>query len=164
VAAVQPSASFTATRISAIHGIHGGRRAAGNQPARLRLIRIFAPKFVGGVVDLYHGLLRGDQALVVHAYEPGGSAACHASSSTSSTFGAVHYGRCCDRERTIADGVKPSEYGRREAFRVHRALKEKGPVRVPREFVFMDRLRSVSAGCFCTSRRGSIFIVSSAKR
>ena len=25
-----------------------------------------------------------------------------------------------DRVRTIADGVKPSEYGRREAFRVHR--------------------------------------------
>ena len=41
--------------------------------------------------------------------------------------------------RTIADGVKPSEYGRREAFRVHKALKEKGPVTVPREFVFMDR-------------------------
>jgi hypothetical protein len=44
-----------------------------------------------------------------------------------------------DRERTIADGVKPSEYGRREAFRVHRVLRQKGPVRVPREFVFMDR-------------------------
>jgi hypothetical protein len=41
--------------------------------------------------------------------------------------------------RTIADGVKPGEYGRKEAFRVHRALKEKGPVTVPREFVFMDR-------------------------
>ena len=27
-----------------------------------------------------------------------------------------------DRVRTIADGVKPSEYGRREAFRVHQAL------------------------------------------
>ena len=41
--------------------------------------------------------------------------------------------------RTIADGVKPSEYGRREAFRVHQALKARGPVTVPREFVFMDR-------------------------
>jgi hypothetical protein len=41
--------------------------------------------------------------------------------------------------RTIADGVKPSEYGRKEAFRVHRALKARGPVTVPREFVFMDR-------------------------
>jgi len=44
-----------------------------------------------------------------------------------------------DRVRTIADGVAPSEYGRREAYRVHQALKRKGPVMVPREFVFMDR-------------------------
>jgi hypothetical protein len=35
--------------------------------------------------------------------------------------------------------VKPSEYGRKEAFRVHQALKARGPVTVPREFVFMDR-------------------------
>ena len=41
--------------------------------------------------------------------------------------------------RSLADGVKPSEYGRREAFRVHQALKQQGPVRVPQEFVFMDR-------------------------
>src|SRR6266496_1957317 len=44
-----------------------------------------------------------------------------------------------DRVRTIADGVQPGEYGRRQAFQVHRALREKGPVMVPREFVFMDR-------------------------
>jgi hypothetical protein len=44
-----------------------------------------------------------------------------------------------DRVRSIADGVAPGEYGRREAFRVHQALKRKGPVTVPREFVFMDR-------------------------
>jgi hypothetical protein len=53
-----------------------------------------------------------------------------------------------DRERTIADGVKPSQYGRREAFTVHRALKEKGPVRVPREFVFMDRAAIGLGGVF----------------
>ena len=53
-----------------------------------------------------------------------------------------------DRERTIADGVKPSEYGRREAFTVHRALKEKGPVKVPREFVFMDRAAIGLGGVF----------------
>jgi hypothetical protein len=44
-----------------------------------------------------------------------------------------------DRVRSLADGTKPSEYGRRQAFEVHRALKAKGPVTVPREFVFMDR-------------------------
>ena len=44
-----------------------------------------------------------------------------------------------DRVRSLADGVKPAEYGRREAFRVHQALRQQGPVTVPREFVFMDR-------------------------
>ena len=44
-----------------------------------------------------------------------------------------------DRVRTVADGVSPAEYGRREAFQVKRALEEKGPVTIPREFVFMDR-------------------------
>jgi hypothetical protein len=35
--------------------------------------------------------------------------------------------------------VKPGEYGRRQAFEVQRALRQKGPVLVPQEFVFMDR-------------------------
>jgi hypothetical protein len=50
--------------------------------------------------------------------------------------------------RSLADGVKPSEYGRREAFRVHQALREKGPVTVPREFVFMDRAAIGLGGVF----------------
>ena len=44
-----------------------------------------------------------------------------------------------DRVRRIAGGVPAAEYGRKQAFLVHQALKEKGPVTVPREFVFMDR-------------------------
>src|SRR5690606_41268895 len=39
----------------------------------------------------------------------------------------------------VAAGVGPGAYGRREAFRVRQALKEKGPILIPREFVFMDR-------------------------
>jgi predicted unusual protein kinase regulating ubiquinone biosynthesis (AarF/ABC1/UbiB family) len=104
-------------------------------------IRIFPAKFVGGVVDLYHGLLKGDDALVVHAYETWGfKRLSRELVETLNIWARFIYGPLLDdRERTIADGVKPSDYGRREAFRVHRALKEKGPVRVPREFVFMDR-------------------------
>ncbi len=104
-------------------------------------IRVFPARFVGGVVDLYHGLLRGDDALVVHAYETWGFRRLSRELvETLNIWARFIYGPLLDdRERTIADGVKPSEYGRREAFRVHRALKEKGPVRVPREFVFMDR-------------------------
>ena len=53
-----------------------------------------------------------------------------------------------DRVRAIADGVTPAEYGRRQAFEVHKALKEKGPVKVPREFVFMDRAAIGLGGVF----------------
>jgi hypothetical protein len=53
-----------------------------------------------------------------------------------------------DRVRTVADGVAPGQYGRKEAFRVHQALKRSGPVRVPREFVFMDRAAIGLGGAF----------------
>jgi hypothetical protein len=57
-----------------------------------------------------------------------------------------------DRVRTIADGVKPGSYGRREAFAVHRALKAQGPLTVPREFVFMDRAAIGLGGVFLRLR------------
>ena len=104
-------------------------------------IRIFPPRFVGGVVDLYHGLLRGDDALIVRAYETWGfKRLTRGLIDTLNIWARFIYGPLLDdRVRTIADGVKPGEYGRRQAFQVHRALKQKGPVTVPREFVFMDR-------------------------
>jgi hypothetical protein len=44
-----------------------------------------------------------------------------------------------DRVRTVANGIEPAAYGRKEAFEVHQRLKKMGPVKPPREFVFMDR-------------------------
>jgi len=113
-------------------------------------IRIFPERFVGGVVDLYHGLLKNDRDLVVHAYETWGFRGLSRELiDVLNIWANFIYGPLLDdRERTIADQVKPSEYGRREAFSVHRALKEKGPVRVPREFVFMDRAAIGLGGVF----------------
>jgi hypothetical protein len=93
------------------------------------------------VVDLYRGLQNGDDALVVHAYETWGFKKLSRDLiDTLNIWAKFIYGPLLDdRTRTIADGIKPAEYGRREAFRVHQALKAKGPVTVPREFVFMDR-------------------------
>jgi predicted unusual protein kinase regulating ubiquinone biosynthesis (AarF/ABC1/UbiB family) len=104
-------------------------------------IRIFPARFVGGVVDLYNGLLRGDDDLVIHAYETWGfQGLSRELIEVLNIWARFIYGPLLDdRVRSIADGVKPSEYGRREAFRVHQGLKQKGRVRVPREFVFMDR-------------------------
>ncbi len=149
------TAMFTAwwwpfSRFGVIHGDpHLGNYTvfeAGGRPRGINLldygcIRIFAPKFVGGVVDLYHGLLRQDADLIVHAYETWGFKQLNRELIDALNIWARFiYGPLLDeRVRSLADGVKPSEYGRREAFRVHQALKKKGPVTVPREFVFMDR-------------------------
>jgi predicted unusual protein kinase regulating ubiquinone biosynthesis (AarF/ABC1/UbiB family) len=113
-------------------------------------IRIFPPKFVGGVVDLYNGLRTGNEALVVHAYETWGfKRLSRELIDVLNIWARFIYGPLLeDRVRSLADGVKPAEYGRREAFRVHRALKEKGPVTVPREFVFMDRAAIGLGGVF----------------
>jgi len=104
-------------------------------------IRIFPPRFVGGVADLYRGLLHGDDDLVVHAYETWGFRGLSRELIDTLNIWArfIYAPLIDDRVRTIADGVKPGEYGRREAFEVHRALKQRGPVTIPREFVFMDR-------------------------
>jgi len=113
-------------------------------------IRIFPPKFVGGVVDLYNGLRNGDDALVVHAYETWGfKRLTRELIDILNIWARFIYGPLLDdRVRSLADGVKPAEYGRRQAFRVHQALKEKGPVTVPREFVFMDRAAIGLGGVF----------------
>jgi predicted unusual protein kinase regulating ubiquinone biosynthesis (AarF/ABC1/UbiB family) len=130
-----------------VFGLDGGSpRKSPSGPVGINLldygcIRIFAPKFVQGVVDLYHGLLHGEDDLIVHAYETWGFRGLSRELiDTLNIWARFIYGPLLDdRVRTIADGVAPAEYGRREAFRVHQALKRKGPVKVPREFVFMDR-------------------------
>jgi len=104
-------------------------------------VRIFHPRFVGGVVDLYQGLLHDERDRIVHAYETWGFRKLSTELiDILNIWARFIYGPLLDdRVRTVADGVAPGEYGRRQAFEVHKALKEKGPVVVPREFVFMDR-------------------------
>jgi predicted unusual protein kinase regulating ubiquinone biosynthesis (AarF/ABC1/UbiB family) len=113
-------------------------------------IRIFPKSFVGGVVDLYRGLLEGDSERVVHAYEVWGFRSLNREViDVLNIWARFIYGPLLDdRVRTIADGVSPGQYGRREAFAVHKALKEKGPVTVPQEFVFMDRAAIGLGGVF----------------
>ncbi|MBV1696911.1 MAG: AarF/ABC1/UbiB kinase family protein [Hyphomicrobiales bacterium] len=129
-----------------VFGANGTRRRKPSAPIGINLldygcIRIFPPKFVRGVADLYHGLLHDDEDLVVHAYETWGFRRLSRDLIDALNIWARFiYGPLLDdRVRTIADGVAPAEYGRREAFRVHQLLKQNGPVTVPREFVFMDR-------------------------
>jgi predicted unusual protein kinase regulating ubiquinone biosynthesis (AarF/ABC1/UbiB family) len=113
-------------------------------------IRIFPPSFVGGVVDLYRGLLEGNAARVVHAYETWGFKGLTKDLvDTLNIWARFIYGPLLeDRTRRIAEDVSPAEYGRKQAFQVHQALKQRGPVTVPREFVFMDRAAIGLGGVF----------------
>jgi predicted unusual protein kinase regulating ubiquinone biosynthesis (AarF/ABC1/UbiB family) len=155
------TAMFTAwwhpfSRFGVIHGDpHLGNYTVFGEGEGINLldygcIRIFPPSFVGGVVDLYRGLLQGDHERVVHAYETWGFRNLRREVIETLNIWArfIYAPLLDDRVRTVADGVAPSRYGRKEAFTVHQALKQKGPVRVPREFVFMDRAAIGLGGVF----------------
>ena len=135
------------TRLGVIHGDpHLGNYTFGGEADRLNIldfgcIRIFPPSFVGGVVRLFGALSSGDRAAQREAYESWGFRGLTEDLiDTLNVWAGFIYGPLLDdRVRTVADGVAPGDYGRREAFQVKQALEEKGPVTVPREFVFMDR-------------------------
>src|SRR5437763_5776126 len=150
---------FPFSRFGVIHGdphlgnytvFEEGGAAGGINLLDYGCIRIFPPKFVGGVVDLYRGLLHGDDDLVVHAYETWGfKRLSRELIDVLNIWARFIYGPLLDdRVRSLADGVKSGDYGRRQAFEVHRALKARGPVTVPREFVFMDRAAIGLGGVF----------------
>ena len=103
-------------------------------------IRVFPPKFVRGVIDLYEAIRDGDAAKAEFAYEGWGfenlSKAQIALLNQWAAF--VYEPLLQDRVRRIQDNDDP-QYGRSVAEKVHAGLKEAGGVRPPREFVLMDR-------------------------
>ena len=113
-------------------------------------IRTFPTPFVQGVIDLYTGLLHGKRDLVVHAYETWGFAGLsNELIDALNIWARFIYAPLLDHPvRTIADGIEPGAYGRKEAFEVHKRLSQLGPVKPPREFVFMDRAAIGLGGVF----------------
>jgi len=113
-------------------------------------IRVFPPSFVQGVIDLYEGLRAGDEARVAHAYETWGFRNLKRELiDVLNIWARFIYGPLLDdRVRSIAEGVSPGQYGREQAAKVHSELKRKGPVTIPREFVFMDRAAIGLGGAF----------------
>ena len=139
-------------RLGVIHGDpHLGNYTfasaeGGGEAARLNLldfgcIRIFPPSFVTGVIRLYHALTLDDFDAQIEAYRIWGFADLRRELvETLNIWARFIYGPLLDdRVRTVADGVEPGSYGRREAFQLKQALDRQGPVTIPREFVFMER-------------------------
>ncbi|MBL29046.1 MAG: ABC transporter ATP-binding protein [Rhodospirillaceae bacterium] len=103
-------------------------------------IRIFEPRFVQGVIDLYRAIQTDDRALAVHAYESWGFKIVNDEMVDVLNIWAqfVYAPLLEDRDRRIQDSDSGA-YGAEVAGKVHEELRRVGGVRPPREFVFVDR-------------------------
>lgn len=107
-------------------------------------VRVFRPKFVGGVIDLYNALKTNDNELAVHAYETWGfNDLTKEHVETLNIWAEFLYGPILEDKTRRMGHAEGSSFGRNTAEKVHKKLRELGKARggltVPREFVFMDR-------------------------
>lgn len=104
-------------------------------------IRVFPPRFVQGVIDLYEAIRDSDDAKARHAYEGWGflnlSKEQMANLNQWARF--IYDPLLDDRVRPIQEDTNDPMFGRKVAESVHAGLKETGTVKPPREFVLMDR-------------------------
>ena len=131
------------------HGIIHGDPHLGNYSVRsdgsvnlldFGCVRVFPPRFVKGVIDLYHALRDNNPDLAVHAYETWGfSGLDRGVIDILNQWASFLYEPLTDdRVRRISETGSPA-YGASVAAKVHKELKDAGGVRPPREFVLMDR-------------------------
>ena len=103
-------------------------------------IRIFRPRFIRGVIDLFLAVRDGDDDRALHAYESWGfTDITRDKMKVLNEWARFLYDPLLDdRVRPIQLDPDPN-YGRATAERVHAGLQRTGGVRPPREFVLMDR-------------------------
>jgi predicted unusual protein kinase regulating ubiquinone biosynthesis (AarF/ABC1/UbiB family) len=103
-------------------------------------IRIFPPKFVGGVLELFAAVRDDDLNRARHAYDIWGFKGI-----TDEQIEVLNDWAKFLYEPLIEDRIRPiqdlddSTYGRTVAQKVHAGLQRTGGVRPPREFMLMDR-------------------------
>jgi len=103
-------------------------------------IRVFPPKFVTGVLELYAAVRDHDEVRSRHAYDIWGF-----KNVSDEQVGILNDWARFLYEPLIQDRVRPiqedsdPQYGRTVAQKVHAGLQRTGGVRPPREFVLMDR-------------------------
>ena len=103
-------------------------------------IRVFPPRFVRGVIDLYRALRDDDEDLAVHAYETWGFTDLRKEIlDVLNIWAEFVYAPLLRDEVARIQESDSGMYGAQVASRVHRELRALGGVTPPREFVFMDR-------------------------
>lgn len=103
-------------------------------------IRIFPPRFIEGVIMLYHALQKDDIDMAAAAYESWGfQDLTHELIDILNIWANFLYGPILeDKKRTIG-AIGETVYGKEVAEKVHNELRNISGLKVPREFVFMDR-------------------------
>ncbi len=103
-------------------------------------VRIFEPRFVGGVIDLYRAIRDGDQALAVHAYEAWGfEVLTKEIIETLNIWASFLYGPLMEDKAQLLQGGETTKRGQAAMSNVRAELKRIGGVTIPKPFVFMDR-------------------------
>ncbi len=103
-------------------------------------IRVFPPRMVKGVIDLYHAIDRGDEAMAVAAYETWGfTNLTKEAVAVLNIWARFIYAPLLENRARSIDETNSGMYGREVAEKVHGELKRIGGVTPPREFVLMDR-------------------------
>lgn len=103
-------------------------------------IRVFPPKFVSGVIDLYNGLRETDRDLMVRAYETWGFTGLDQEIiDVLNIWAEFVYAPLMDDKIQKIQESSSGMYGAQVANKVHQELRRIGGVTPPREFVLMDR-------------------------
>ncbi|MGH7071842.1 MAG: ABC1 kinase family protein [Acetobacteraceae bacterium] len=112
-------------------------------------IRVFAPHFIRGVIDLFEAVRDHDEAKALQAYEGWGFKEITREKLAVLNLWAefLYEPLIEDRVRRIQETGDP-QFGREVAERVHAGLQRTGGVRPPREFVLMDRSAIGLGGVF----------------
>lgn len=103
-------------------------------------VRVFPPRFIEGVITLYNALQREDRDMAVAAYESWGfKGLSRETVDILNVWAGFLYGPVLDDRVRPIGVVEKGIYGRDVASKVHKELQRIGGVKIPREFVFMDR-------------------------
>ncbi|CAE7205106.1 yjbG [Symbiodinium microadriaticum] len=113
-------------------------------------IRIFSPQFVDGIINLYHALRDGNKKAAIDAYAQWGFGTVNEemAEALSHWAGFIMGPLMDDRVRTIADGILPSQYGRKELIEVREKIRPLSTVVPPKEYLFLDRAAIGLGGVF----------------
>jgi predicted unusual protein kinase regulating ubiquinone biosynthesis (AarF/ABC1/UbiB family) len=112
-------------------------------------IRVFRPKFVRGVIELFEAVRDNDDAKARHAYESWGFMdLSQEKMDILNMWARFLYGPLTDDRTRRIQETDDVQYGREVAERVHAGLKRTGGVMPPREFVLMDRSAIGLGGVF----------------